>query len=67
MQGLADEPITADLFRLELDTLEEVISITEQEDLSIRQASRSQEIVGTEHVELCYIESDRPRSSSNKR
>ena len=38
MQGLTDGPLKTHLFRLELDTLEEAISVAEQEDFSLRQA-----------------------------
>ena len=41
MQGLTDGPVKTHLFRLELDTLEEAISIAEQEDFSLRQAQAS--------------------------
>ena len=41
MQGLTDGPIKTHLFRLELDTLEEAISVAEQEDFSLRQAQAS--------------------------
>uniref|UniRef100_A0AAV1TRH0 Retrotransposon gag domain-containing protein n=1 Tax=Peronospora matthiolae TaxID=2874970 RepID=A0AAV1TRH0_9STRA len=38
MQGLADGPVKTHLFRLELDSLKQAISIAEQEDFSLRQA-----------------------------
>uniref|UniRef100_A0AAV1VCF1 Retrotransposon gag domain-containing protein n=1 Tax=Peronospora matthiolae TaxID=2874970 RepID=A0AAV1VCF1_9STRA len=41
MQGLADGPVKTHLFRLELDSLEQAISIAEQEDFSLRQARAS--------------------------
>ena len=41
MQGLTDGPVKTHLFRLELDTLEEAISVAEQEDFSLRQAQVS--------------------------
>ena len=76
MQGLADGPVKTHLFRLELDTLEEAIAVVEQEDFSMRQAHassdsyrppRRQEVEGPEPMDICYVESKRPRSSSNKR
>ena len=76
MQGLAEGPVRSHLFRLELNTLEEAISAAEQEDFSMRQAHassnsyrppRRQEIGGPEPMDLCYVESERPRSTSNKR
>uniref|UniRef100_A0AAV1TTN7 Retrotransposon gag domain-containing protein n=2 Tax=Peronospora matthiolae TaxID=2874970 RepID=A0AAV1TTN7_9STRA len=41
MQGLADGPVKTHLFRLELDSLEQAISIAGQEDFSLRQARAS--------------------------
>uniref|UniRef100_A0AAV1TRN5 Retrotransposon gag domain-containing protein n=1 Tax=Peronospora matthiolae TaxID=2874970 RepID=A0AAV1TRN5_9STRA len=41
MQGLEDGPVKTHLFRLELDSLEQAISIAEQEDFSLRQARAS--------------------------
>ena len=41
MQGLADVPVKTYLFHLELDTLEEAISVAEQEDFRLRQAHAS--------------------------
>ena len=76
MQGLADGPVRNHLFRLELDTLEQEISAAEQEGFSMRQAHassssyrppRRQETGGPEPMDLCYVKSERPRSSNNKR
>ena len=76
MQGLADDPVKTHLFRVELNTLEEAISVAEQEDFSMRQAHassvsyrppRRQEVGGPEPMDLSYVESERPRSSYNKR
>ena len=76
MQGLVNGPIRNHLFRLELDTLEQAISTAKQEDFSMRQAHassssycppRRQENGGPEPIDLCYVESERPRSSNNKR
>ena len=76
MQGLADGPVKTHLFRVELNTLEEAISVAEQEDFSMRQAHassvsyrppRRQEVGGPEPMDLSYVESERPRSSYNKR
>ena len=76
MQGLADGPVKTHLFRLELDKLEESIAVAEQEDFSMRQAHaslgsyrppRRQEVGGPEPMYICYVKSERPRSSSNKR
>ena len=41
MQGIVDGPVKTHLFRLELDILEEAISVAEQEDFSLRQAHAS--------------------------
>ena len=76
MQGLTDGPVKTHLFRLELDTLEEAISVAEQEDFSLRQAQassssyrppRRHELGGPEPMDLSYVESERPRFSNNKR
>ena len=76
MQGLTDGPVKTHLFRLELVTLEEAISVAEQEDFSFRQAQvcsssycppRRQEHGGPEPMDLSYIESEKPRYSNNKR
>ena len=76
MQGLADGPVKTHMFRLELDTLEQAISVAEQEDFTLRQAHassasyrqpRRQEVGGPEPMDLSYIEGERPRSSSHKR
>ena len=76
MQGLADGPVKTHLFRLELETLEQAISVAEQEDFSLRQAHassasyrqpRRQEVGGPEPMDLSYIEGERPRPSSHKR
>ena len=76
MQGLVDGPVRNHLFCLELDTLEQEISAAEQEDFSMGQAhasvssyrpTRLQDTGGPEPMDLCYVESERPRSSNNKR
>ena len=76
LKGLTDGPVRTYLFRLELRTLEEAISIAEQEDFSAREAravpnshrlQRRQERGGPEPMDLCYVESERPRSTSYKR
>ena len=76
MQGLADGPVKTHLFRLELDTLEEAISVAKQEGFRLRQAHassvsycppRRQKVGAPEPMDLCYVESERPRSSNNKR
>ena len=70
MQGLTDGPVKTHLFHLELDSLEEAISVAEQEDLSLRQAQassssyrppRRQEYGGPEPMDLSYIESEKRR------
>ena len=75
MQGLADEPVRDHLFRLELNTLEQAISAVEQEDVSMGQAHassssyrppRRKKTGGPEPMDLCYVESEIPRSSNNK-
>ena len=76
MRGHVDGPIRNYLFRLKLDTLEQAISSAEQEDFSMRQAHassssyrppRRKETGGSEPMDICYVESDRPRFSNNKR
>uniref|UniRef100_A0AAV1UTS8 CCHC-type domain-containing protein n=1 Tax=Peronospora matthiolae TaxID=2874970 RepID=A0AAV1UTS8_9STRA len=76
MQGLADGPVKTHLFRLELDSLEQAISIAEQEDFSLRQARASStsyrqprryDSGGPEPMELCYVESEKARSTGYKK
>uniref|UniRef100_A0AAV1U1H4 CCHC-type domain-containing protein n=1 Tax=Peronospora matthiolae TaxID=2874970 RepID=A0AAV1U1H4_9STRA len=76
MQGLADGPVKTHLFRLELDSLEQAISIAEQEDFSLRQARASSTSYrqprrydngGSEPMELCYVESEKARSTDYKK
>uniref|UniRef100_A0AAV1TW04 Retrotransposon gag domain-containing protein n=1 Tax=Peronospora matthiolae TaxID=2874970 RepID=A0AAV1TW04_9STRA len=47
MQGLADGPVKTHLFRLELDSLEQAISIAEQEDFSLETGSRQLDIISS--------------------
>uniref|UniRef100_A0AAV1UQ38 CCHC-type domain-containing protein n=1 Tax=Peronospora matthiolae TaxID=2874970 RepID=A0AAV1UQ38_9STRA len=74
--GLADGPVKTHLFRLELDSLEQAISIAEQEDFSLRQARASSTSYrqprrydngGPEPMELCYVESEKARSTGYKK
>uniref|UniRef100_A0AAV1T4Z1 CCHC-type domain-containing protein n=1 Tax=Peronospora matthiolae TaxID=2874970 RepID=A0AAV1T4Z1_9STRA len=76
MQGLADGPVKTHLFRIELDSLEQAISIAEQEDFSLRQARASStsyrqprryDSGGPEPMELCYVESEKARSTDYKK
>uniref|UniRef100_A0AAV1TBI7 CCHC-type domain-containing protein n=1 Tax=Peronospora matthiolae TaxID=2874970 RepID=A0AAV1TBI7_9STRA len=76
MQGLADGPAKTHLFRLELDSLEQAISIAEQEDFILRQARASSTSYrqprrydngGPEPMELCYVESEKARSTDYKK
>uniref|UniRef100_A0AAV1UVI6 Retrotransposon gag domain-containing protein n=1 Tax=Peronospora matthiolae TaxID=2874970 RepID=A0AAV1UVI6_9STRA len=76
MQGLADGPVKTHLFRLELDSLEQAISIAEQEDFSLRQARASStsyrqprryDSGGPEPMEPCYVESEKARSTDYKK
>uniref|UniRef100_A0AAV1U363 CCHC-type domain-containing protein n=1 Tax=Peronospora matthiolae TaxID=2874970 RepID=A0AAV1U363_9STRA len=76
MQGLADGPVKTHLFRLELDSLEQAISIEEQEDFSLRQARASSTSYrqprrydngGPEPMELYYVESEKARSTGYKK
>uniref|UniRef100_A0AAV1VNL7 Retrotransposon gag domain-containing protein n=1 Tax=Peronospora matthiolae TaxID=2874970 RepID=A0AAV1VNL7_9STRA len=76
MQGLADGPVRTHLFRLELDSREQAISIAEQEDFSLRQArarstsyrtQRRYDSGGPEPMELCYVESEKARSTDYKK
>ena len=63
IKGLANGPVKIHLFRLELDTLEEAISVAEQEDFSLRQTQASwssyrpprREYGGPEPMDLSYI------------
>ena len=63
MQELTDGPFRNYLFRLEFDTLEEVIRVAEQEDFGVKRAHvssslyrnpRGQENEGPEPMELVY-------------
>ena len=79
IKGLTDGPVKTHLFLLELDRLDQAISVAEQEDFSLfhmRQAhmnsssyrpQRRQETRGPEPMDLCCVKSMRPRSSGNKR
>ena len=76
IKGLADGPVKTHLFRLELESLDQAIAIAEQEDFSLNQAyvhsgsyrpPRRQEVGGPEPMDLCYVESEKPRSSNYKR
>ena len=76
LQGLIDGPVRNHLFRIELKPLEEAITTVVQEDFSLRQThtsltpyrpSRRVEAGGPEPMDLCSVESERPRSSSSKR
>uniref|UniRef100_A0AAV1UJ93 CCHC-type domain-containing protein n=1 Tax=Peronospora matthiolae TaxID=2874970 RepID=A0AAV1UJ93_9STRA len=76
MQGLADGPVKTHLFRLELDSLEQAISIAEQEDFSVIQARTSSKSYrqprrydsgGPEPMELCFVESEKARSTDYKK
>ena len=62
MQGFAVGPGKTHLLRVELDTLEEAISVAEQDDFSLRQThessglyrpQRRQEARGPEPMDLC--------------
>uniref|UniRef100_A0AAV1V3R3 Retrotransposon gag domain-containing protein n=1 Tax=Peronospora matthiolae TaxID=2874970 RepID=A0AAV1V3R3_9STRA len=76
MQGLVDGPVKTHLFRLELGSLERAIFIAEQEDFSLRQARASStsyrpprryDSGSPEPMELCYVESEKARSTDNKK
>uniref|UniRef100_A0AAV1US89 CCHC-type domain-containing protein n=1 Tax=Peronospora matthiolae TaxID=2874970 RepID=A0AAV1US89_9STRA len=76
MQSLADGPVKTHLFRLELDSLEQAISIAKQEDFSLRQARASSTSYRQprrydsgipEPMELCYVESEKARSTDYKK
>ena len=75
LQGLIDGPVKNHLFRIELKSLEEAITTALQDDFSVRQAhtsltpfrpSRRVEAGGPEPMDLCSVESERPRSSRSK-
>ena len=76
LQSRIDGPVRNHLFRIELKSLEEAITTAVQEEFSVRQAhasltpyrpSKRVEAGGPEPMNLCSIESERPRSSSSKR
>uniref|UniRef100_A0AAV1T5U7 CCHC-type domain-containing protein n=1 Tax=Peronospora matthiolae TaxID=2874970 RepID=A0AAV1T5U7_9STRA len=76
MQGVADGPVKTHLFRLELDSLEQAISIVEQEHFILRQARASStsyrpprryDSESPEPMELCYEESEKARSTDYKK
>ena len=76
IQELADGPVRNHLFRLEFVTLKKAISAAEQEDFSMLHAHansisyrpiRRQETKDPEPMKLCYVDSERPRSSNNNR
>ena len=76
MQGLTDGPVKTYLFRLEFDTLEEAIRVTEQEDFSMKQAyansnsylpSRRQENGGPEPIDHCNARSKSSRVNNYKK
>uniref|UniRef100_A0AAV1TLY9 Retrotransposon gag domain-containing protein n=1 Tax=Peronospora matthiolae TaxID=2874970 RepID=A0AAV1TLY9_9STRA len=76
MHGLADGPVKTHLFRLELDSLAQAISIVEQEDFSLRQARASStsyrqprryDSGGPKPMKLCYVESEKTRSTDYKK
>ena len=74
--GLVDGPVKTYIFRETFHTLDKAIAYAEQEDFSLRQSqanqtnyrpSRRQETGGPEPMDLCYVESEKPRSPSHKR
>ena len=76
LQGLSDGPVRNHLFRVELSSLEEAIATAVQEDFSVRQAHtslasyrppRRVEAGGPEPMDLCRVESEKPRFPNNKR
>ena len=76
LQGLIDDSVRNQLFRIELKSLEEAITTAVQENFSVRQdhtsltpyrPSRRAEAGGPEPMDLCSVESERLRSSSSKR
>ena len=76
LQGLIDGPVRNHLFRIELKSLEEAITIAVQEDFSVIKThtsltpylpSRRVEAGDPEPMDLCSVESERPRSLSSKR
>ena len=77
MDGLADGPVRTYMFREEFQSLNKAIAFAEQEDYSLRRSQaksstyrppRRQEVGGSEPMELCRVESEKPRSpSSHKR
>lgn len=75
LQGLADGPVRTYMFREEFHTLDQAIAYAEQEDYSLRQSRatstscsppRRQENVDPEPMDLCYVESEVPRTQNHK-
>uniref|UniRef100_A0AAV1V2S2 CCHC-type domain-containing protein n=1 Tax=Peronospora matthiolae TaxID=2874970 RepID=A0AAV1V2S2_9STRA len=75
-QGSCDGPFKTHLFRLELDSLEQAISIAEQKDFSLGQACASStsyrqprryDSGSPEPMELGYVESEKARSTDYKK
>ena len=75
MQGLVDGPVRNHLLHLELKTFEEEILDAEQKNCGMIEAharsisclpTRRQITGGSEPMDTCYVESERPRSSNNK-
>ena len=74
--GLVDGPVKTYMFREEFNALDKAIAYDVQEDVSLRQVQankstyrpvRRQEHGGPEPIDLCYVESDRPRSQDHNR
>ena len=74
--GLVDGTVRTYMFREELCTLDKAISYAAQEDFILRQSQANkstyrpvgrQEHGGPEPMDLCYVESNRPRSQDHKR
>uniref|UniRef100_A0AAV1UYQ7 CCHC-type domain-containing protein n=1 Tax=Peronospora matthiolae TaxID=2874970 RepID=A0AAV1UYQ7_9STRA len=75
-QGSCDGPFKTHLFQLELDSLEQAISIAEQKDFSLGQACASStsyrqprryDSGSPEPMELGYVESEKARSTDYKK
>ena len=76
LHGLADDTARTYMFREELRTPNQAIALVEQEDYSLRQfratlstycPPRRQDNGGPEPMNLCYVESERPRTQNHKR
>ena len=76
LQGFTDGPVRSHLFRIELNSVEEVITTAVQEDFNVRQAhtgvapyrpARRVEAGGPEPIDLCHAGSESSRVNDYKK